>query len=354
MKKLPSGKDLERFGKIIMDWSVENPRPMPWKDFSDPYSIWIAEIILQQTRVAQGIPYFETFIEKFPDVQKLALASEEEVLSAWEGLGYYSRARNLHQAAKYIIDDLKGQFPEDYKNLLLLKGVGPYTAAAIASFAYDEPVGVVDGNVKRVMSRYWGIDQPVEDPKIHRYIQQAVNRIVEFHASALFNQAIMNFGALQCVPANPRCDVCPLKTSCIARLKNRVSEWPVKKRAVRKKELKMKFGLYLENDRIALVKNTSSNIWKGLFLFPSPQISAAVENPPDQKPGPLLIEEKEWILTHRKLLLYFYRWSHLPHYWQDREDIIMVKPENLKNFALPRPLRLFLEDNSDKLGIKHL
>ena len=210
----PAQEELNRFGKIIVQWSKEHPRPLAWKNFSDPYHIWIAEIILQQTRVEQGTPYFKKFIQSFPDLRSLAQASTEEVLLLWEGLGYYSRARNLHAAARYVYYDLDGRFPDNSADLQSMKGVGPYTAAAIASFAYGEAIGVVDGNVKRVVSRYFNISEDVKLPATHRRIQNLVNKVVANRSSAEFNQAIMNFGALQCIPGQPDCQSCGANKHC--------------------------------------------------------------------------------------------------------------------------------------------
>jgi len=323
---------------------------MPWNNLSDPYQIWVAEVILQQTRVAQGTSYFSSFIEKFPDVYSLARSEEEEVMVAWEGLGYYSRARNLHQAANYVVRDCGGQLPNNFQDLMKLKGVGPYTAAAIASFAFGEPVGVVDGNVKRVISRIFGIDEPIDESSVHRRIQSVVNETVQYFSSPDFNQGIMNFGALQCVPMNPDCSRCPFQDFCAAYLEGRVAELPVRKKAVKKKEKAMHFGLYVSDGKIAMHRNLSSNIWKGLYLFPS--LFMDMEENSLGKNQPALIEVTPLLLTHLKLRIHFYHVNEYPAHWTENEEIIMIKSKNLDNFALPRPLRLFLKNNSCKLGLK--
>lgn len=322
---------------------------MPWNNLSDPYQIWIAEVILQQTRVAQGISYFLDFTEKFPDVYALAKASEEEVMRVWEGLGYYSRARNLHAAARYVVQECDGVMPDNYQDLLKLKGVGPYTAAAVASFAYEEAVGVVDGNVKRVIARIFGIEESIDEPSVHRHIQAVVNKAIHFFTPSEFNQAIMNFGALQCRPAGPDCSGCPLRDFCVAYLEDLTSELPVRKKNLKKKEKSLHFGIYISGGKVALQKNISSNIWKGLYLFP-PVTAQPVETGKTENPLRLM-EVTPWILTHMKLRIHYYRLEEYPYEWKETEEITMIKSKNLDNFALPRPLRLFLKKNSRKLGI---
>lgn len=188
------------FSNSLINWYLQNKRDLPWRNTDNPYLIWLSEIMLQQTRVAQGLPYFLTFTTTFPTVFDLAIAKEEQVLKLWQGLGYYSRARNLHATAKYIAFELDGKFPSNYKELLKLKGVGEYTAAAIASFSYNEPVAVLDGNVFRVLSRYFNLDSDISLPKTKTEFQQLAQEVLNKNNPALFNQAIMEFGALQCVP----------------------------------------------------------------------------------------------------------------------------------------------------------
>ena len=198
------------FSNSLIHWYLQNKRDLPWRNTTDPYWIWLSEIMLQQTRVAQGLPYFLSFTEAFPTVFDLAKAEEEQVLKLWQGLGYYSRARNLHTTAKYIAFELNGKFPSTYKELLMLKGVGDYTAAAIASFSFDEPLAVLDGNVYRVLSRYFNVTSDISLPKTKIEFQQLAQEVLDKKNPALFNQAIMEFGALQCTPKNPNCESCPL------------------------------------------------------------------------------------------------------------------------------------------------
>jgi A/G-specific adenine glycosylase len=203
-----------KFSNSLIQWYLQNKRDLPWRNTTNPYHIWLSEIMLQQTRVAQGMPYFLSFTEAFPTVFDLANAKEEQVLKLWQGLGYYSRARNLHATAKHIAFELNGEFPTSYKELLKLKGVGEYTAAAIASFSFDEPVAVLDGNVFRVLSRYYNVESDISLPKTKTEFQQLAQEVLDKNNPALFNQAIMEFGALQCVPKNPNCEACVLNSGC--------------------------------------------------------------------------------------------------------------------------------------------
>jgi A/G-specific adenine glycosylase len=214
------------FATTIIDWYKENKRDLPWRDTKDPYKIWISEIILQQTRVVQGYDYYCRFMEHFPDVETLAKASEDEVMKCWQGLGYYSRARNLHEAARTIAE--KGAFPVRYEDVRALKGVGDYTAAAICSFAYDMPYAVVDGNVYRVLSRWLGVEEPIDTGAGKKLYASLADEMMDKSRPALYNQAIMDFGALQCVPSSPSCLFCPLSDSCVALQKNLVDKLPWK------------------------------------------------------------------------------------------------------------------------------
>ena len=256
------------FSKKIIKWYRAHKRDLPWRDTKDPYKIWLSEIILQQTRVAQGLPYFEAFITRFPDVRTLAEAEEEEVLKLWQGLGYYSRARNLHASARYIQNTLKGNFPASYKDLLNLKGVGAYTAAAVASFAFNEAVPAIDGNVNRVLSRYFGVHIPVDSAKGKQIIKDLANAIIDRKQPALFNQALMEFGALQCVPGMPDCASCPLSGSCVALEKGVILELPVKKAKLR---IERRYFNYIVIDNAGetlLQKRTAKGIWRNLYEFP--------------------------------------------------------------------------------------
>jgi len=219
---------MKDFSARLVEWYLQNKRELPWRTTKDPYKIWLSEIILQQTRVAQGLPYYLKFIEKYPNVRALANADEQEVLRLWQGLGYYSRARNLHAAAKYVANELGGNFPDSYQKLKQLKGVGDYTAAAIASFAYQEKVAVVDGNVYRVLARLFGIEIDINSNEGKKTFSKLANELITQYQPDLHNQAMMEFGALHCTPANPNCMFCPFTTECEARLTQRQSVLPIK------------------------------------------------------------------------------------------------------------------------------
>ncbi|GGG24055.1 A/G-specific adenine glycosylase [Dokdonia pacifica] len=242
---------------------------MPWRQTTDPYRIWLSEIILQQTRVAQGLPYYLKFTETFPTVHDLANASEEEVLKLWQGLGYYSRGRNLHAAAKYIVEDCEGIFPNTYKELLKLKGVGDYTASAIASISFNEPTAVVDGNVYRVLSRYFGIDTPINSTQGIKEFKALAQELIDIEQPANFNQAIMEFGAIQCKPQNPYCLHCIFNDSCVALQKNSINTLPVKLKKIKVKNRYLNYLVFKSSDHKTIIeRRTGKGIWQGLYQFP--------------------------------------------------------------------------------------
>ena len=258
-----------QFSNSLVQWYLQNKRDLPWRDTINPYQIWLSEIILQQTRVAQGLPYFISFINAFPTVFDLANAEEDQVLKLWQGLGYYSRARNLHATAKYVAHELNGIFPDNYKELLKLKGIGEYTAAAIASFSYNEPVAVLDGNVYRVLSRYFNMDNDISDTKTKKVFQTLAQEVLLKDNPAIFNQAIMEFGALQCVPKNPDCESCVLSNSCAALQYNKVAQLPVKSK---KTKVTPKYFNYLIlkdiTGKFIVQKREGKGIWENLYEFP--------------------------------------------------------------------------------------
>ncbi|MBL0735737.1 A/G-specific adenine glycosylase [Flavobacterium sp. GN10] len=257
------------FHNILIKWYLQNKRDLPWRKTVNPYHIWLSEIMLQQTRVAQGMPYFFSFTKEFPTVKDLADASEEKVLKLWQGLGYYSRARNLHKTAQYISNDLNGVFPDSYKELLKLKGVGEYTAAAIASFSYNELVPVVDGNVFRVLSRYFDIESDIALPATKKEFTALAQELMPKDNPALFNQAIMEFGAMQCVPKSSDCSVCVFNESCAALQKGKVNMLPVKSKKL--KVTNRYFNYLILEDVLGntlIQKRTQKGIWHNLYEFP--------------------------------------------------------------------------------------
>ena len=254
----------KEFARLLIEWYHEHKRDLPWRNTNDPYLIWISEIILQPTRVAQGYAYYQRFIERFPNLESLAAAEENEVLKYWQGLGYYSRARNLHQAAISV----NGVFPVKYEDILKLKGVGTYTAAAICSFAYNQPHAVVDGNVYRVLSRFFGVNEPIDSGKGKKIFASLAHDLLDKVQPALYNQAIMDFGALQCTPLSPDCTVCPFKNRCFAFNHNMVSSLPIKQNKTKTSERFFYYLLIRDNGNIYLNKRTENDIWKNLYELP--------------------------------------------------------------------------------------
>tara|TARA_B100000902_G_scaffold37838_1_gene45159 strand:- start:1903 stop:2952 length:1050 start_codon:yes stop_codon:yes gene_type:complete len=256
------------FSEDLLNWYDINKRDLPWRNTSNAYYIWISEIILQQTKVVQAIPYYFKFISCYPNIEDLANADQDDVLKLWEGLGYYSRARNLHYTAKYIVDNYKGEFPRHYQNLLSLKGVGPYTAAAIASFAFNLPYAVLDGNVIRFLSRFYGISVNANTNKGKKEFQKLAQNILDKEKPNKYNQAIMEFGALQCRPvAIPNCDICPMINSCFAFNKNQIKDFPVKSKKTKIRIRYLHFFIINTNDCI-YIKRRDKGIWNGLYEFP--------------------------------------------------------------------------------------
>ena len=308
------------FTENLLRWYPLHRRDLPWRETRNPYIIWLSEIILQQTRVAQGLPYFHAFINKFPTLTDLANAPEEEILRTWQGLGYYSRARNLHACAKYLVNENNGKFPDTYAGLLKLKGVGPYTAAAIASFAYKEPVAVLDGNVFRVLARFFGLDMDISSPKGKKEFAKLANQLISKKSPDQYNQAIMEFGALQCVPKNPDCSQCPISTGCFALKYEQVNTLPVNEKKVK---IKSRYFLYFHihiGDYTVVKTRKDKDIWQGLIDFPLEEhnlLDEIVNIDPDQlslpsalhslNPHYSLGSEKPYkhILTHQRIFASF-------------------------------------------------
>ena len=265
------------FSKHLTYWYLHNKRNLPWRATANPYAIWLSEIILQQTRVDQGMSYYFKFIENFPTVFDLAAASEEQVLKLWQGLGYYSRARNLHFSAKFIVDELKGEFPSTYKDLLKLKGVGDYTASAIASICFNEPTAVVDGNVYRVLARYFGIDTSINSSAGIKIFKQLAQELIDKKNPGTHNQAMMEFGALMCRPSNPDCIICPLNNSCFALSKNKVKELPVKEKKAKIKTRHFNYLVIQSSDQKTKIVKRETGIWKNLYEFPLIETSDIID-----------------------------------------------------------------------------
>ncbi|MBC7846751.1 MAG: A/G-specific adenine glycosylase [Flavobacterium sp.] len=342
------------FSNVLIKWYLQNKRDLPWRKTDNPYLIWLSEIMLQQTRVAQGTPYFLSFTTAFPTVFDLANANEEQVLKLWQGLGYYSRARNLHKTAQYIANELSGIFPDNYNNLLKLKGVGEYTAAAIASFSYNEAVPVVDGNVFRVLSRYFDVETDIAAASAKKEFAALAFELMPKDNPAIFNQAIMEFGALQCVSKSPNCDVCVFNTSCAALQKKKVDQLPVK---LKKTKVRNRFFNYLvvsdDNENTVIQKRTAKGIWHNLYEFPlietdAPEgfdfISANIQNEFFKNNTLISIEgcnDKSIIhkLSHQHLHIKF---------WKIKVDGTIengIDAVTLKTFPFPIVIFNFIETN---------
>ncbi|MDQ7918648.1 A/G-specific adenine glycosylase [Mesonia sp. MT50] len=310
-----------KFHNKLTDWYLVNARDLPWRETQDPYPIWLSEIMLQQTRINQGLPYFFKFMEAFPTVFDLAGASEDKVLKLWQGLGYYSRARNLHFTAKYVAHELNGVFPTTYKELKQLKGVGDYTASAIASFCYQEPVAVVDGNVYRVLSRYFGIDTPINSTEGIKEFKSLAEKLLDKKQPHIYNQAIMEFGALQCSPKSPDCDICPLQVDCVAFQQNSITALPRKLKKTKVQERNYNYIVVVDKEgQVLLEKRTGKGIWKNLYQFPLIESTKTCETLEDlisfndeSLPQHILEEASLYnekpikhVLSHRKLWVSFW------------------------------------------------
>jgi A/G-specific adenine glycosylase len=346
----PNTTDYQLFSYQIIKWYKANPRELPWRNTKDPYKIWLSEIILQQTRVAQGLPYYNAFTEAYPTVMDLALAPEEEVLRLWQGLGYYSRARNLHFCAKMIWFELGGKFPGTYKELLTLKGVGTYTAAAISSFAFGEVNAVVDGNVFRVLARFFGIDTDIASGKGKKEFEILANQLIPKEEPATFNQAMMDFGARLCVPKNPNCTDCPVQNSCFAFNKGLVKELPVKVNKTKVKERDIHYYVIKCGRHWVWNKRTAGDIWEGLHDFPQEVLKLAGQSEAIHDPIATFPKKYRHILSHQKLNVQFSElqvpeknYQNLAE-WCENEGYLLVAEEKIDQLAKPKLIVNFLND----------
>lgn len=348
--------DFQAFSHQILSWYRANPRELPWRGTSDPYRIWLSEIILQQTRIAQGTPYYLKFVDAYPSVKDLAMASEADVLRLWQGLGYYSRARNLHACAKSIWFDHEGIFPDSYQKLLLLKGIGTYTAAAISSFAFGEPKAVVDGNVFRTLARYFGIATDIASPKAKKEFESLANLLIPHENPGEYNQAIMDFGSRQCTPHSPNCDQCPLHSSCFAFNQNLVKNLPIKINKIKIKERFFQYHMYKCGQKRVWKKRGSGDIWEGLFDFPqteTPQHESEVILDLDLIPTQKIFQHQKiyrHILTHQKLNTIFIEIEIDPSYhdilasWCQKKGFLLIDDQEIELLAKPKLIVNFLTD----------
>lgn len=342
---------MDFFSSNIIKWYGNFKRDLPWRNTKDPYKIWLSEIILQQTQVKQGLPYYQKFIAAFPTVTELANANEEQVLKLWQGLGYYSRARNLHFAAKQIQN--LGAFPNNYKDIISLKGVGEYTAAAIASFAFKLPYAVVDGNVYRLLSRFYGIDTPINSTKGKKQFAELAQSLITPNQPDTYNQAIMEFGSQMCKPKLPNCENCPIRTECKAYSNSSTHLLPLKQGKINVKTVYFDYFFFKMNDYTLIKKRTSKGIWQNLYEFP------LIESHEMLKPEDILTHEQfelwtknldfsvkyvcnfKHILSHRKIFARFWEINcrnRLP-----RTAFEKIKINVIDEFAVSRLTEKFIQ-----------
>ena len=348
----------------LLNWYNENKRDMPWRETSDPYLIWVSEVILQQTRVAQGWDYYVRFTRRFPTVQSLASASEEEVLMEWQGLGYYSRARNMHAAARDIMDRFNGEFPTRYNDILSLKGIGEYTASAISSIAFNEPHAAVDGNVLRVIARLFAIADPVGASKGKKAVTGIARSLLPLDNPAAFNQAIMDFGSLVCTPAQPKCDECPLQDYCMGYSLKRPTDFPV---SAKKKEPRKRYFHYfhiLHNGSTYITRRVKQDIWKNLYEFPLVETSGhegldhLLESPAFKElfAGiPILPVDPpstfKHVLSHQLIHASFYRVVLSGKTaFNPPGELLKIKRDQLGLYPIARLTRKYLESMDDSCG----
>ena len=342
----------------LINWFAENRRDLPWRHNPTPYQVWLSEIILQQTRVNQGWDYYLRFVEKWPTVNDLANATEEEVLKMWQGLGYYSRARNLHQCAKQIVEQYGGQFPADFEKLKQLKGIGDYTAAAIASIAFDLPHAVVDGNVYRVLSRLFDIDTPININEGQTVFAKIADDLLNREQPGLHNQAMMEFGALQCTPKNPNCLLCPLQAQCLAFANQTVMQRPVKLQKLKVTTRHFNYLVFRIEGNVYLHKRSGNDIWKNLYDFPciESENPMTVEEVIASEKFQQLIENKSFTiiktsptfthkLTHRTIIAQFIEIKLEEKLLRiETNDLFLARETDLGNFPIPRLIDLYLNN----------
>ena len=345
------------FQAIIIKWYKNNKRDLPWRNTRNPYKIWVSEIILQQTRVNQGYNYYLNFINEFPDIKALASSSLDKLLKVWQGLGYYSRARNMHITAKYIANNLNGDFPDKFEELIKLKGIGEYTASAIASICYNEPCAVVDGNVYRVLARIFGIKEYINTTKGEKKFKKLANELIARDKPSIYNQAIMEFGATQCLPKNPLCNKCPFLHDCYAYKHNSINFLPAKIKKIIIKNRYFYYLIIMHNDFIYLNKRTKNDIWNSLYEFPLIEMRTKVD---DKKiiqseqfkskfrNSEIVIHKKssfyKHILTHQHIYAkYFYIELKDPLHYADLH-YIKTSIEDLNKYPFPKLITLIIEN----------
>lgn len=344
------------FSNKLIYWYLQNNRELPWRKSKNPYFIWLSEIMLQQTRVAQGLAYYLKFTEAFPTVFNLANADESTVLKMWQGLGYYSRARNLHYSAKVIANTLNGEFPTTYKEIIKLKGIGDYTASAIASICFNEPTAVVDGNVYRVLSRYFGIATPINSTAGIKEFKALAQTLIDKSQPGTYNQALMDFGALHCKPQNPLCNTCPFADSCVALEKKLTKNLPVKEKKIKIRNRYFNFlVIKTENEKTILSERKGKGIWQGLYQFPlieSDKIINQKEIMATEEFCNLFAEETTLSLFNKKEIVHKLSHQHLcTQFWiveTKNHKKATISWSKIKEFPVPILIANFLEDYLSK------
>ncbi len=347
---------MKEFSKVIIKWYRANRRNLPWRETSDPYKIWLSEVILQQTRVNQGLPYYIRFTTAFPTVADLARASEETVLRLWQGLGYYSRARNLHKCAKLVATKYNQHFPPTYEEIISLPGIGPYTAAAIASIAFHEKVAVVDGNVYRVLARLFGVDLDISSTEGKKHFQNLATELLSDLHPGDHNQAVMEFGATLCTPLNPRCTECPFSGTCVAFRNDLVTSLPVKERKLKKRTRFLYYFIFRDRKKIAMRKRTDRDIWHGLYEFLLVESSSDNDLAGIIKSKPLLAKVARQhfrdagsirhVLSHQLLLIRFFEVDVAPkRELLQAEGLSLVSSRQVEELPKPVAITRYLSQN---------
>ncbi|WP_374948124.1 A/G-specific adenine glycosylase [Mucilaginibacter sp.] len=337
----------------LVNWYNANKRDLPWRHTTDAYTIWLSEIILQQTRVEQGMPYFYRFVERYPTVTNFAAAHEDDILRLWQGLGYYSRGRNMLKTAQQVQEQYNGIFPTQFTDLLKLKGIGEYTAAAISSFSANKARAVVDGNVYRVLARFFGVDEPINSPKGKKLFQQLADEVLDTQRPALHNQAMMEFGAMLCKPRNPACGICPVRTGCVAFINNATAFLPVKLNKVKIRTRFFNYLLIIDGDKVLMNKRDETDIWANMYDLPLVETTELVDTAtlmslPEMKfmGGNLVIKDEsaviKHVLTHQHLYIKFITLAGQPK--NLHQNWVYIDANELKNLAMPQRIFLFIKN----------
>lgn len=336
----------KNFSPQLLSWYMKNKRTLPWRGQFDPYVVWLSEIILQQTRIEQGTPYFLTFLDEFPTITQFAKAKEDRILKLWQGLGYYSRARNMHATAQEIVTTYHGKFPDNYEQLIKLKGIGDYTACIILSICFNKPYAVVDGNVYRVLSRFYGIEEFIDSTIGAKLFKQKAQEVLDHNHPGDFNQALMDFGSMVCTPTNPSCTSCLFRKKCKALKEEKVEQLPRKQQKLTLKKRYLHYFLITDGKNIAIQKRSSKDIWQGLYELPlieQEKINQSVVNEELKMKNEKYIKQysTRHLLSHQELLIVFYKIKikSLPKFMS------AVAVKELERYAFPKPIAEFINSS---------